>query len=125
MARKRHIFFRILQPFLRKISFNTLWFKRILLALLTALVCATSSPIWAKVPAMTARVQVLDRSLLQQGKTFYDGGQYAQAVEVLKTAIAEYDARGDKVNQALTLSNLSLAYQQLNLWDEANSAIAL
>ena len=121
MARKQYIFFRILQPFLKSISLNKTWLKRSLLALLTVLLCAVTSPIWAKAPAIDS-VQVLapNPSKLQQGKTFYDAGQYSQAVEVLKQAVTEYASLGDKVRQALTLSNLSLAYQQLNLWDEAN-----
>ena len=125
MARKRHIFFRILQPFLKSISLNKTWLKRSLLALLTVLLCAVTSPIWAKAPAIdSVQVQAPNPSKLQQGKTFYDAGQYSQAVEVLKQAVTEYASLGDKVRQALTLSNLSLAYQQLNLWDEANSTIA-
>ena len=125
MARKRHIFFRILQPFLKSISLNKTWFKRSLLALLTVLFCAVASPIWAKAPAIdSVQVQAPNPSKLQQGKTFYDAGQYSQAVEVLKQAVTEYASLGDKVRQALTLSNLSLAYQQLNLWDEAKRAIA-
>lgn len=124
MARKRYILFRVLQPFLSSISFNKIW-QRSLLALLTALFCAVAAPIWAKAPASTAvQVQAPDRSLLQQGKTFYDAGQYSQAVEVLKRAVTDYASSGDKVRQALTLSNLSLAYQQLSLWDEAKAAIA-
>lgn len=124
MARKRYILFRVLQPFLSSISFNKIW-QRSLLALLTAFFCAVAAPIWAKAPASTAvQVQAPDRSLLQQGKTFYDAGQYSQAVEVLKRAVTDYASSGDKVRQALTLSNLSLAYQQLSLWDEAKAAIA-
>jgi CHAT domain-containing protein len=63
-------------------------------------------------------------SFLQQGKVFYDSQQYARAVELLQQAVAAFKAQGDKLGQAIAYSNLSLAYQQLGRWQEAEEAIA-
>ena len=61
---------------------------------------------------------------MQQGKTLYDAGQFAEAVNVLQQAAADFKTTGDGLREAMTLSNLSLAYQQLGLWAEAEKAIA-
>ncbi|BAZ00817.1 hypothetical protein NIES37_48130 [Tolypothrix tenuis PCC 7101] len=62
-------------------------------------------------------------SLLQQGKLLYDAGKFSEAVQVLQQAVKEYQTQGDRIKQAATLSNLSLAYQQLGAWQEAQKAI--
>ncbi len=116
MARKRFIFFRVLQPFLSKT-----W----LLGLMTAIFCAIASPMGlSTIPIVKVAIPVANQSLLQQSKTLYDTGQYNQAIEILKQATKEFAARGDRTSQALALSNLSLAYQQLSSWEEATKAIS-
>ncbi len=62
-------------------------------------------------------------SLVQQGKELYEAGQLATAVKVLKQATEAYQKQGDARGVALTLSNLSLAYQKLGQWSEASDAI--
>jgi len=61
---------------------------------------------------------------VQQGKTLYEAGQFTEAVKVLQQAAAAFKATGDGLRQAMTLSNLSLAYQQLGQWSQAEQAIA-
>ncbi|MEH2072574.1 MAG: CHAT domain-containing protein [Nostoc sp.] len=63
-------------------------------------------------------------SLVEQGKIFYDTGEFAEAAKVLQQAAAAFRASRDELNEAMTLSNLCLAYQQLGLWAEAEEAIA-
>jgi CHAT domain-containing protein len=88
------------------------------------------SPVLAKAPAVSSAVQNLaisqgrTQELVQQGKTLYEVGQFAEAVNVLQQAAADFRANGDGLREAMTLSNLSLAYQQLGLWAEAEKAIA-
>jgi CHAT domain-containing protein len=60
---------------------------------------------------------------VQQGKTLYQAGQFAEAAKVLQKAVSAFAAQGDKTRQAMTLSNLALAYQQLGLWPQASAAI--
>jgi tetratricopeptide (TPR) repeat protein len=63
--------------------------------------------------------------LLQQGRELYATGQFAQAVKIWQQAAQHYQNRGDKLNLAITSSNLSLAYQQLGQWQLAKEAIAV
>ncbi|HAA26532.1 MAG TPA: hypothetical protein DCE56_01175, partial [Cyanobacteria bacterium UBA8553] len=62
--------------------------------------------------------------LLQQGRDYYDAGQFSQAVKVWEQAASSFASQGDGLNQALVLSNLSLAYQHLGQWTQAKAAIA-
>jgi tetratricopeptide (TPR) repeat protein len=61
--------------------------------------------------------------LLQQGRELYEQGQFSEAAVVLQQAAAAFKQEGDGLRQAMTLSNLSLTYQQLGLWSEAEQAI--
>ena len=62
--------------------------------------------------------------LVQQGKALYEAGQFSEAARIWQQAANEFAAAGDKLNQASALSNLSLSYQQLGLWNQAKDAIA-
>jgi CHAT domain-containing protein len=66
---------------------------------------------------------VEQENLLRQGRQFYDQGQYQQAIAVWQQAVKNYQTSGDSLNQALTLSYLSLAYQALGQWEIAKSSI--
>ncbi|MCC5616866.1 CHAT domain-containing protein [Nostoc sp. CHAB 5836] len=109
---------------------------RLPLYFLIALLCIVASPVLAKVPgsinsssqlpinSFTSLAVAADlASLLQQGKILYNEGKFAQAVEVLQQAVQEYKQRGESLTLAATLSNLSLAYQQLGAWNQAQQAI--
>jgi len=122
MAGKRSVFFHCLQPVLSRG-----WVTQLLLALMTASLCIVISPVLAIAPAVnTVPVPTsLDQrpSLEQEGKTLYDEGKFAEAVKVLQQDLQIYQIRGDVLRQAMTLSNISLAYQELGLWPEATKAI--
>lgn len=62
-------------------------------------------------------------AIAAQGKTLYEAGRFAEAVTALRRAVQLYRAQSDQLGQAVTLSNLSLAYQQLGTWTEANQAM--
>jgi CHAT domain-containing protein len=62
-------------------------------------------------------------SLLQQGQNFYERSQYNDAVKILKQAISAFEAQEDQLGKAIALSNLSLAYQQLGQWHQAEQAL--
>jgi CHAT domain-containing protein len=85
-----------------------------------------NSPILAQVPTIAPIVQNQSSptSGLEQGKTQYESGQYAQAARIWQQAAQEYQTQGDTLNQALALNYLCLAYQQLGQWNEAENAIA-
>ncbi|MEH2062074.1 MAG: CHAT domain-containing protein [Nostoc sp.] len=109
---------------------------RLLLYFLIALLCILGSPVLAKVSGSinllsqlpinsftSLAVAVDPASLLEQGKILYSAGNFAKAVELLQQAVKEYKQQGDSRRLAATLSNLSLAYQQLGAWSQAQQAI--
>lgn len=108
---------------------------RLLLYFLTALLCILGSPVLARVPGINTSYQLAinsinsptleaaPASLLQQGKELYESGRFAAAVQVLKQAVQEYRQQGDTLRLAATLSNISLAYQQLGEFAEAKQAV--
>jgi CHAT domain-containing protein len=111
-------------------------FLRLPLYFLIALLCIIGSPVLAKVPvsinsssqppinSLTSLAVSADpASLLQQGKVLYSAGNFAKAVEVLQQAVQVYQQRGENLALAATQSNLSLAYQQLGAWSQAQQAI--
>lgn len=61
---------------------------------------------------------------LAQGITLYEAGQIADAAAVWQQAAQDYEAKGDRINQALSLNYLSLAYQDLGQWQKAQKAIS-
>ncbi|WP_199333689.1 CHAT domain-containing protein [Oculatella sp. FACHB-28] len=71
-------------------------------------------------PALSADA----RQLLQAGVNYYEQEQFATAVEVWNQALAGFTAQDDELGQALVQSNLSVAYQHLGRWEEAEEAIA-
>lgn len=106
--------------------------RRILLAALLALIAAFSFPalfgpwvgvvsgpgVQAVAPASTAE------SLLQTGIERYEAEQFAAAIEVWSQALKAFEAEADSLRQALLQSNLSLAYQQLGQWRQADEALS-
>lgn len=111
-------------------------FFRLPLYFLIVLLCIIGSPVLAKVPgsinsssqlpinSLTSLTVAADPDLLlQQGKVLYNTGNFTKAVEVLQQAVQAYQQRGESLTLAATLSNLSLAYQQLGAWNQAQQAI--
>ncbi|NES24618.1 MAG: tetratricopeptide repeat protein, partial [Symploca sp. SIO3E6] len=78
-----------------------------------------ASPLQVPIVGVTNNPQ----SLLQQGIQFYEAEQFSPAITVWQQAAAAFASQGDTLNQSLTLSNLSLAYQHLGQWEAAQKAI--
>ena len=97
-----------------------------LLALLIAIVCIVASPSVATVSIADTVLQPSQNSaerLEQQGRSHYEAGQFAEAAASFQQAAQAHDAQGNELEQAIALSNLALAAQQLGRWAEANQAI--
>ncbi|MFB2982508.1 CHAT domain-containing protein [Microseira sp. BLCC-F43] len=62
--------------------------------------------------------------LVEQGRNLYEQERFNEAVLLLQRAIEVFAGTGDELRQAIALSNLSLAYQQLGQWEKAEDAIA-
>lgn len=90
------------------------------LMLLITLFLITLSPFSSK-PVFSNQQQ----NLVEQGKKFYDSGRFTEAINLLEQAASKYQADGDKLNQAMSLSNISLAYQKLGQLEEAEKNINL
>ncbi|MEH2123789.1 CHAT domain-containing protein [Nostoc sp.] len=117
------------------------FFQHFFLALLTVLLCAflpyffdsfnyltaafaKSKVGFDSVLATTPAVNPTQTSsLVEQSQAFYEAGQFVEGVQLLKKAVAEFKATNDVLDEAIALSNLSLAYQQLGQWQEATEAI--
>lgn len=82
-------------------------------------------PVFARTAAEVSVVQDASNptALVQQGKALYEAGKYSESAAVLRRAAAAFKAQGDKLTEAMTLSNLALAYQQLGSWTEAEQAL--
>ncbi|BAZ10742.1 hypothetical protein NIES4071_25650 [Calothrix sp. NIES-4071] len=68
-------------------------------------------------------VQTPVQDLMQQGKSLYQKGQFADAARNLKQLARAYQLQGDLVNQALALNYVSLTQQKLGDWNSASEAI--
>ena len=64
------------------------------------------------------------QGLMQQGRTLYEIQRFSEAGVILQRALTAFQTAGDKLWQAAALTNLSLVYQQLGQWTEAENAIA-
>ncbi|NER26221.1 MAG: CHAT domain-containing protein [Symploca sp. SIO1C4] len=62
-------------------------------------------------------------NLLQQGKALYDAENFVGSINILQQAVEQYRTEGNKLGQAVGLSNIALAYQKLGLWQEAKQAV--
>lgn len=63
--------------------------------------------------------------LVERGKGLYRVGEFEEAAAVWQRLVQVFAVGGDKLNQAMASSNLSLTQQQLGKWDEAKAAIDL
>ena len=110
--------------------FNLRSLKFCLFALLTALLCFVASPGLASLPPRAPAIQTAQNpatraeQLEQQGRSDYTSGQFTAARDAFEQAAQAYAAQGKPLKQAIALSNLSLADQQLGQWAEATQAIA-
>ena len=63
-------------------------------------------------------------SLLQQGRIAYEAGRYTEATATWQQAYQQYQAQGNLLHQALSLSYLSLSSQKQGNWQQANKYIS-
>ncbi len=73
-------------------------------------------------PRLSATTSGLSNPL-EQGRQLYRNGRFEDAVALWQIAVQGYQNQGDRLNQALGLSYLSMAYQELNQWETAQQSI--
>ncbi|MGF1938965.1 MAG: CHAT domain-containing protein [Nostoc sp. ChiQUE02] len=83
------------------------------------------SPTFALMTAQNSIIQGVPNAdeLFKQGRNLYEAEQFNEASLVFEQAYIAFKAQKDKLKQAMSLSNLSLAYQQLGQWSKASEAI--
>lgn len=93
---------------------------RIILAFLVAFFIACGLISVPAFPQFTQNSQVL----IEQSRKLYDVGQFTEAVMILQQAVESFRDRGDKLGEAIALSNLSLSLKQLGQLEKAYSYIS-
>ena len=77
----------------------------------------------ASISNQQAVTPVANQNATARGREFFNNGQFTAAIESWKTAAASAHQKQDVLTEAIALSYLSLAYQELNQWDSAQQAI--
>ncbi|MBG1261466.1 CHAT domain-containing protein [Nostoc commune] len=94
------------------------------LSILSLCLAFIITPVKASPPVITT---VLSSSQptngLEQGRNLYESGRFAEAITAWQTAAQQYHTQGDRLNEVLSLSYLSLAQQELNQWQAAQQSI--
>ncbi|MFB8787389.1 MAG: tetratricopeptide repeat protein [Potamolinea sp.] len=118
----------------KPIRFSRRRFIPLLLASLTVLLCIVSQPVLAQFSRGIPLTQDIPTAtqLWQQGREAYENAQFAASVKIWQQASLAYQSQGDReawgspnrLNEAMVLSNLALAYQELGQLSEASEAIA-
>ncbi|GAB4288085.1 MAG: hypothetical protein Fur0025_22100 [Oscillatoriaceae cyanobacterium] len=124
MARKRGVFFRQVESFLRQ-------FGKLFLLGIFGLIFALGIPIlwgWDEVTQAQSVPPVSEsatpQQLIEKARELYRRQEYAAAVEALQKATDIYSAQNNYINQSLALSYLGLAYQKLGQWRAGETAIS-
>jgi tetratricopeptide (TPR) repeat protein len=102
--------------------------RRIRLILLIGLFLVTAmlSPVLAgphffKPETSLSQNNLSSENFLQESQSLYEAGKFADAIKILEKGI---NSTNQGLERAVIFSNLSLAYQQLGLWQNAENAIA-
>ena len=79
-------------------------------------------PVLSQLNPITPPIQSAAQSITQ-GRTYYAAKDYQQAIHFWRQAAQGYETQGDTLHHAQALSYLSLAYQKLHQWTDADTAI--
>ncbi|OCQ99876.1 hypothetical protein BCD64_01970 [Nostoc sp. MBR 210] len=102
------------------------------LSVMSLCLAVTLTPAQASRPVSTNSVTSLNLNIsntestnwLEQGRQLYQSGSFTEAVNAWQRAVQTYHNQGDRSNEALSFSYLSLAQQELNQWEAAEKSIA-
>ncbi|OKH53349.1 hypothetical protein NIES2101_10845 [Calothrix sp. HK-06] len=61
--------------------------------------------------------------LIQQGKELFQASRFTEAITIWQQGLNQEKAQGNQLTQAMLLNHLSLAYQELGQWQQAEAAI--
>lgn len=100
--------------------------KRSLILLFLRFLISLAVILWvARVSLSTPIVQTQNNSLqlIEEAQQQYQEKKFSEAAIIWQQTADIFATKGDKLNQGMALSNLSLTYQQLGQWDEARKTI--
>ncbi|MFB2937869.1 CHAT domain-containing protein [Aerosakkonemataceae cyanobacterium BLCC-F154] len=107
---------------------KSVWLGLLTLFLIAVVFPATAQSDW-QFPIANRQVMAVnqqdssDASLLEQGRSLFANGRFAEAVTVWQQAAQSFQEKGDRRQLAITLNYLANAYQELGKWQEAKDAI--
>lgn len=108
-------------------SLNSILFKRprkrFWALVLTVALLTVGLPSWANGTHKSPQSYAQNTDLIRQAQQNYKQGYFQQAINDLETAINQFERTGDRLQKAVALSNLSLAYQGLRNWTAAQDTI--
>ncbi|HCF26454.1 MAG TPA: hypothetical protein DEV81_04415 [Cyanobacteria bacterium UBA11049] len=121
MRRKQAVFFRTLYSLLKLDKSPP---HQVLLLVLVLSQSIFGLPVMPAATTTLPASEVGREAALQlgQGRQYYETGQFAAAASFWSQAATAFASLGDRLNQAMVLNNLSLAYQQLGQLSEAKKA---
>ncbi|MEB3215497.1 MAG: CHAT domain-containing protein [Nostocales cyanobacterium 94392] len=120
MARKRHLFYITIQSLVRawvNVFQSLLRNKIIIILIVGILLIVEISPVFSQIPASQLNNP---HSLVREGEELYRQQQLSQAIEYFQKAAKIFEQKGDKFNQAITLTNLGRLHLELG---KANDAL--
>jgi CHAT domain-containing protein len=107
-------------------------FVKLALPMLTTVLLCITSPGFAKPADSPTAIPVVETlaiknsvnsTLEHEARSRYSQGQYNEAATLFQQAAQQYQQKKDPIRQALNLSNLSLCYQKLGRWNDAENVI--
>lgn len=131
MVKFQTVFFSMVHSLLRFNKSSQGWrIKQSLLVLISAALCIVLTPVLASPPPANSAPpgqsisSAKTKSLIQHSRKLYEAGQFTKAMQILQRAALASQASQDDLSQAIILSNLSLSYQHLGQWQEAEQTIS-
>lgn len=108
--------------FFRKMGWHRRQTIKVILTFLVAFFIACGL---IQIPAFPQFVQsqANPQILIEQSRKLYDEGNFTEAATVLQQAVEVFRAKGDRLGEAIALSNLSLTFKQLGQLEKAYSYI--
>ncbi|MDJ0572466.1 MAG: tetratricopeptide repeat protein, partial [Pleurocapsa sp. MO_192.B19] len=65
-----------------------------------------------------------NQTLEQEAEMLYQQNRLSEAINLLETAIKQYQKQGDIIGSAIANRNLALVYQKLGKWEQAETTLS-
>jgi CHAT domain-containing protein len=121
-------FFQFIIVTLHRIYYQKLFIKSLIIFLTTLFIILEFNSSLLAIDVnnkknQIAQIQTDAKKLLEQGRKLYDDGKYSEAINILQQAAAIFKSQDNKLEQSLTLTNISVSFKQLGQLEQANKFI--